>query len=118
MTRVQQLTKHILTYFKNATLTSLYTQRRRQTKTLMLSTNIDQKSFQSPFVAGLVTNGNQKHCFYRFLIRVPQLLRAFSTAAYPVCFSSFNQQLNVNFLCFDDVKLGSAANTLGLIVQL
>ena len=30
------------------------------------------------------TNGNQKHCFYRFLIRVRRLLRAFSIAACPV----------------------------------
>ena len=33
----------------------------------------------------LATNDNRKLCFYRFLIRVCRLWRAFSIAAYPVC---------------------------------
>ena len=36
----------------------------------ILSRNIDnncqKQSFRLPFVATLATNGNQKHCFYRF----------------------------------------------------
>ena len=34
----------------------------------------------------LAKNGNQKHCFHRFLILVRRLLRAFSIVAYPVCY--------------------------------
>ena len=40
---------------------------RRQSKTLMLSTNVDQNSkkqgFRMPFVARLATNDYRKHCF-------------------------------------------------------
>ena len=58
--------------------------RRRQSKMPILSMNIDQKlletefSFRLPCVATLVTNGNRKHCFYRFLICVCRLLIVFS----------------------------------------
>ena len=38
-----------------------------------------------PCVARLATKDNRKHCFYRSLIDVRRLLRAFSTAAYPMC---------------------------------
>ena len=47
-----------------------FTPDRRQSKTFILSTNVDQKlletEFRMPFVAQLATNGNQKHCFKRF----------------------------------------------------
>ena len=66
----------------------IYTLETRQTQTLILSTNIDKKivrnSFGLPFVARLATNGNPKHCFYRFLFHARRLSRAFSIEAYPV----------------------------------
>ena len=66
---------------------------RRQSKTFILATNVDKKNrkkqgFRMPFVARLATNGNRKHCFYRFFIRVRRLLRAFSIAAYPVWYTA------------------------------
>ena len=40
---------------------------RRQSKTLLLSMNVDKngqkQSFRLPFVASRATNGNRKHCF-------------------------------------------------------
>ena len=54
---------------------------RRQSKTPILSRNVDQKSleqcFRLPFVAPLATIGNRKHCFRQFLIRVRRLLISF-----------------------------------------
>ena len=65
-----------------------FTPGRRQSKTLIVSPNVDQKSFETEFSIAicrrLATNCNRKHCFYRFLIRVRRLLRAFSIAAYQV----------------------------------
>ena len=61
---------------------------RRQSKMPILSRNEDKKSvetvFRLPIVAPLATNGNQKHCFYRFFILVHGLLITFSIATYPV----------------------------------
>ena len=57
---------------------------RRQSKSPILSKNVDQKSLETEFsIAILATNGNQKHYFYRFLIRVRRVLIAFLIAAYP-----------------------------------
>ena len=58
---------------------------RGQSKMPILSKNVDQKSLETKFSIAVATNGNQKHCFYRFLIHVRPLLIAFSIAAYPVC---------------------------------
>ena len=61
---------------------------RRQSKTPILSRNVDQKSLETEFSIAIcrhvATNDNRKHRFYRFLIRVCRLLIAFSIAAYPV----------------------------------
>ena len=61
---------------------------RLQSKTPILSRNVDQKSieqcFRLPFVAPLATNDNRKHCFYRLLTGDRRLLITFSIAAYPV----------------------------------
>ena len=61
---------------------------RRQSKTPILSGNIDQKSIETVFLIAicppLATNGNGEHCFYRFLTRIRQLWIMFSIAAYPV----------------------------------
>ena len=62
----------------------MHTPGRRQLKTPILSRNVDQKSLETEFsiAATLATNGNQNHCFYRFLIRVRRLLIAFAIATY------------------------------------
>ena len=63
---------------------------KRQSKTLILSTNVDQKSLETEFSIAICRqivdkiNGNRKHCFYRLLFRIRRLLRAFSIAAFPV----------------------------------
>ena len=85
-----------------------YTLGGRQSKTRILSRNVDQKSIETVFsiaifVATLATNGNRKHCFYRFLIRVCRLLRTFSIAAYPVC--PRNQGCLPYFVCNFMLKL-------------
>ena len=59
----------------------IFTPGRRQSKTPILLRNVDKKSIRTAF---LIANGNQKHCFYRFLIGFRQLLLAFSIAVYPV----------------------------------
>ena len=69
----------------NASNAAVYTPVRRQSKRLILSTNVDQKSLETvfwlPFVARFATSGNLKA---RFLIRARRLLRAFSIVAFPV----------------------------------
>ena len=44
---------------------------RRQSKTSILPRNVDQKSIETEFSIAICShwrqNGNQKHCFYRFL---------------------------------------------------
>ena len=51
-----------------------------QSKTPILSRNVDIKSIETVFF--IATNGNQKHYFYQFLIRICQLLITFAIAAY------------------------------------
>ena len=49
-------------------------------------------------VSQLATNGNQKHCFYQFLIRDRRLLITFFIAAYPVwlCLTKLNiEEFNI-----------------------
>ena len=57
----------------------------RQSKTSIISANVDKKSLEIEFSIAIcrqLPNGNRKHCFYRFFNRVHGLLRAFSIAAY------------------------------------
>ena len=83
---------------------SSLTSGRRQSKTPILSRNVDQKSTETLFSIAIcrpigskwqsktlfpATKGNQKHCFYRSLIRVRRLLITFSITAYPVCIYVF-----------------------------
>ena len=56
---------------------------RGQSKTPILSRNVDQKSIGTAFSIAICRHTG-KHCFYLFLIHVGQLLIAFSVAAYPV----------------------------------
>ena len=72
----------------------MLTPNRRQSKTLILSANVDQKSLETEFsivicrpiafVAQLATKCQRKISFKRFLSRVRRSLRAFSIAAYPM----------------------------------
>ena len=52
---------------------------RRQSKMLILSTKVNQKSLKTEFLITIKHNVSSE-----FLIRVHRLLRAFSIAAYPV----------------------------------
>ena len=58
---------------------------RRQSKTLILSTNVDQKSIETEFSIAI---GNRKTPFLAIFIHVRRLLRTFSIAAYTVHFVS------------------------------
>ena len=73
---------------------------RQQSKTPILSRNLDQKSidtvFRLTFVAPLATNVNQKHCFYRFFFRIHRLLITFSIAAYPALSSTGSILSNID----------------------
>ena len=59
----------------NGPMLIVSTHDRRKSKTLILSSNVDEK---------IIRNRQSKHCFYRVLIRVRRLLRAFLIATYPV----------------------------------
>ena len=50
---------------------------RRQSKTLILSTNADQKSIETVFLIGIATNDNRKLCFYRLLIYICRWYQCF-----------------------------------------
>ena len=67
----------------------LTTPSRRQSKTLKLSRNIDQKSLETEFLIAICRptgdKWQSKTLFLAILIRVRRLLRAFSIAAYTVC---------------------------------
>ena len=58
---------------------------------------INRNSVFDCHVAPLATNGNQKHCFYRFFIPVRRLLIMFSIAAYPVCYLSVRMMMQLIF---------------------
>ena len=63
----------------------------RQSKMLILSTNVDQKSLETEFLIAICRptgdKWQSKTPFLAILIRVRRLLRAFSIAAYPLCLS-------------------------------
>ena len=60
---------------------------RRQSKTLILSTNVDQKSIETE----LSPDWQSLTPFLAIIFRVRRLLGAFSIAAYPVCLSILHQ---------------------------
>ena len=64
---------------------------RRQSKTLILSTNVDQKSLETKLLIAICRptgdKWQSKTMFISILTRVRRLLRAFSIAAYAVRFA-------------------------------
>ena len=80
--------------------TLFITPRRRQSKTLILSTNVDQKSIETEFSIVICRRLSIVNPFLAILIRVRRLLRAFSIAAYPVCLSNSAPALCIAGCCF------------------
>ena len=71
----------------NVPKSPIITPGRWQSKTSIISANVDKKSLEREFSIAIaicrqLPNGNRKHCFYRFFIRVHGLSRVFSIAAY------------------------------------
>ena len=62
-------------------------------RTLILSTNADQKSIKQGFLLPFVARLAIVTPFLAIIIRVRRLLRVFSIAAYPVCLISILHEL-------------------------
>ena len=81
---------------------------RRQSKTLILSTNIDQKSLETQFlIAFCRPTGNKwplKTLFYAILIRVFRLLGAFSFVPIRCVYSSLKVKLSQHALIKKNVR--------------
>ena len=69
------------------------TQGRVQSKTLILSTDADQKSIKHDFYCHLSPDRQSLTPFLAIIIRVRRLVSAFSIAAYPVCLISILHEL-------------------------